>query len=302
MRTPPRSAALIAAVAGIGALFAGAPASAQTTTNISLSTCSSWSINGGVFSCTTSGTGGGGTTAPSGCSVSVNPSSGAAGTPVNVAVSCASGSPPTSWSWTGGFMANQNAAGGSGNLTASTTFSVVASNSAGPAPQASGSFTVTGTGGGGGGGNTGGGISCAPYATVVIPVVTVPGSISQRYSTVSYGGFGNGTVAVAKFTTSAATSGTGSFRIGEFAGGPLPRTSSISTTPCDFTPTSAGGTALRMNQSSSWFQYFIISSSRLGFVTLQPNTTYYINVKNQLSGADTCPSASCDIGIEVQEP
>jgi hypothetical protein len=299
MRTPPRNAALVAAIAGIGALFAGAPVSAQ---NIPLSSCSSWSINSGVFSCTPIGTGGGGAVAPSGCAVAVNPSSGPAGTSVVVSAACSGGDPVATYTWTGGFMANKgNVASGGGSVNVTTQFALSASNAGGTATATPATFTVTSTGGGGGG-NTGGGISCSPFGTLVIPMVAVPGSTSLRYSTNNYGGFGNGTVVVAKFTTSAAATGTGSFRVGEFAGGPLPRTSSISTTPCDFNTAANGGTAIGLNQSSSWFQNFIIGTRRLGFITLHPSTTYYINVKNQLQGVDTCPGGACDIGIEVSEP
>src|SRR5438105_3033411 len=104
MRTPPRLMTALAAVAGLGLLSGANPASAQ---NINLNTCSSWSIVGGVFSCTPTTTGGGGNTtvaAPSGCAVNVSPSSGAAGTSVAVSATGSRGTAPTSHSWTGGVM------------------------------------------------------------------------------------------------------------------------------------------------------------------------------------------------------
>src|SRR5438046_1550599 len=102
MRTPHRLMAALVAVAGF-ALTGATPASAQS---VSLSSCSSWSIVGGVFNCAPVNTGGGGgaATAPSGCAVNVSPSSGAAGAAVAVSVSCSGGGAPATYSWSGGFM------------------------------------------------------------------------------------------------------------------------------------------------------------------------------------------------------
>lgn len=301
MRTFPRNAAVVAALATtVGAMSGGACAQTQTvTTTKTLSSCNPWTIIGGVFSCTETTTGGGGgTTPPSGCSVRVQPTQGPAGTPVNVDVVCSAGV-PTQWSWVGGFMNGSTQPSGQAQLSASATFSATVGNAAGTTNAQSGSFTLTA---GGGGGSIGGGISCAPYGTVVLPVATVPGQMSGRYTTLDYGGFGNGAVAVVPFKTSPATTGSGALIFAEFASGTLMRTASISTSACDFTPVSAGGTALAVQQVTGWTAYFTVGNPRLGYLKLNPNTQYFMNIKNQINGVDVCGLGTCDILAKVLVP
>ena len=122
----------------------------------------------------------------------------------------------------------------------------------------------------------------------------LPGS-SQRLTT---SGFTSNMV-VGKFTTGS-WSGAGYIRYGEYNGAPATHTLVLSTTPCDLT-----------NQQPGWYAsaqgntlYYVMGMTYPGYPTLQPNTTYYVNVVNQdLAGNPTCNSGStCDIFIEIQRP
>ncbi len=306
MRTPTPLLAALAAAAGTSLLIASTPVAAQTQTTVDLSTCSSWQITNNVFACTPNGApppqG-----APSNCTVSPSsvtlPTGG--GAMPNLVASCA-GQAATTWVWKTGAVALTPQANGAtstyqhpGNVTGSTTFSATPSNGGVQGTTINVAVTVT-PATGGGGGNTGGGISCAPLSTVTLPLKAVPGTLSGDQSTQAWGSFGNDTIVVATFKTGSATTGSGSISFSEYGSGPVARTFALSTTPCDLSgPNALSGT--RLGQGGSiYFQIGGTNSTRRP--ALQPNTVYYLNIKNEYQGAATCPGASCDIRTSVQIP
>ncbi|MDQ6621142.1 MAG: hypothetical protein M3Z31_15845 [Pseudomonadota bacterium] len=298
MRTTPRLMAAVAAVAGF-ALTGVTPASAQ---NINLNQCSSWSIVGGIFTCTplAGGNGGGGgggqtITPPSACTVNVSPSSGPANTAVAVSVSCGGGSAPTNFSWSGGFMQGSGQSAGGGTASGTTTFSVVASNSAGAAPAASGTFTAQSNGNGGG--NSGGGIACTGYQTAVLPASWPTSGVTTRSLSNSVTTFGDKVALVVKFTTGSKP-GFGRITGAEWGSSPTPKTAVLSASPCDFGQ-QASLYALQTGVTVSI--NFSVGPNSWGYPALDPNTTYYLNVKNEVDGAATCNGA-CDIFIDLKSP
>ncbi|MEO5699107.1 MAG: hypothetical protein ABIS17_04955 [Casimicrobiaceae bacterium] len=301
MRTRPLLLSVLATVAAGAGLLAAAPASAQS---IDLTTCSQWSINNNLFTCTPNNNTPPPAGAPSNCSVSPPsvslPAGG--GTVPNLIGSCGAnnGTAATSWTWRVGNAAAQTTNGPSPTFLAgsvSSSTSIVATPYNGSTAGNPINVAVTVAVPTGGGGNTGGGISCAPMGTVVIPLKGIPASTSASVWSANFGSFSNTSIAVVTFTTGAA-SGSGSVSFAEFAGGPVDRTASLSTTPCTF-DTAALTTRYGTGQTIS-FQVGGSSSRR---PVLQPNTTYYLNVRNQdYWGNLTCFGSSCDIRADVYLP
>src|SRR5581483_6992646 len=292
MRTPHRLMAMIVAVAGLALRSISSTASAQT---VNLSQCSSWSIVGGVFTCTPVNNGGGGNTsgvAPSGCAVNVSPGSGAPGSAVAVSVSCTSGTTPFTYSWSGGLMQNSTAQSGAGNPTANETYFVTVSNGSG-STTASGSYTVTTNGGNtGGGGNSGGGNACSQFgSTLTLNAAWPPSGQTIRYLSASVSGFGNNTVMVGQFTVPTnARLGFGRITVAEYGGAPTIRTTVLSDKPCDFGPqqspyASSVGVTTTVN--------FSVGPNVWGYPALNPGQTYYLNVVNRQNGVDTCSAGDC---------
>lgn len=85
-------------------------------------------------------------TVPSGCTLTSSPASlPAGGGTVTLTAACAGGSAPTSFAWTGGFATGTTTTNSrSGTVSATTTFSVTASNAAGYATPASVTVPVAG--------------------------------------------------------------------------------------------------------------------------------------------------------------
>ena len=287
MRTPTRLIVALAAVAG-PALYGANTASAQS---INLSACSSLTVTGSTLTCVpTGGNNNPGATAPA-CSVIVSPSSGAAGTAVSVSASCSGN--PTTYSWTGGFMQGAAVGTGSGSLSATQTFTVTASNSAG-STTASGTFTLQQSTGGGGG-NTGGGVgNCSSFGSTV----TVPVQSGVRAFSSGSGAFGNGTALVAQFTTGSRT-GFGRIATVEFNGQPTPRTAVLAASACDFgVQQYAGSTQVAMAPTI----VFSVGPNAYGYPQLSPNTTYYLNIENKNNGSDSCASGDCPMSIDLVLP
>jgi len=83
--------------------------------------------------------------APSGCTLTANPSQlPAGGGSVTLTTACSAGDPPTTYTWTGPNVApTTTGASQKVNVTATSTFTVIASNGAGAAPAASATVTVS---------------------------------------------------------------------------------------------------------------------------------------------------------------
>lgn len=300
MRTPPFLTAALAAAAGIGLLAAAVPARAADVT-ISVPSCTSWSLAGNTLTCNTAApppTGNG--TAPYNCSANVTPSALTAAGNVAVTASC-SGDPVTGWRWSAnsGFMANSTASAGSGTVQGSTTFTVTATNAAGSS-SAFGNVTLnTSTGGGNGGGNTAGGISCTGFAqTTVMPLAWPASSTTIRGLSQPKGGFGANGALVVQFTTSS-SGGFGRISSAEYGSAPTGKTAVLSTTPCDFGPQPLPG-ATQVGVSIT-VNYSVGANGTGYYPELLPNTTYYLNIKNEKDGAQTC-FGSCDVAVDLKAP
>ncbi|MEP7206593.1 MAG: hypothetical protein ABI920_06620 [Casimicrobiaceae bacterium] len=301
MRTRPLFLSVLATVAAGTGLLAAAPASAQS---IDLNSCSAWSINANLFTCTPNNSTPPPAGAPSPCSVSPTsvslPAGGGAVPNINGTCGSNNGTAATSWTWKVGNAAAQTTNGPSptfmaGSVSSSTT--IVATPYNGSTAGNPINVPVTVAVPTGGGGNSGGGISCAPMGTVVIPLKSVAGTISQSIASANFGSFTNTSIAVVTFTTGANT-GSGSVSFAEFASGPVDRTASLSTSPCTF-DTQAITTRYGTGNTIT----FQVGGTNSRKPVLQPNTTYYMNVKNiNYYGNPTCFGSSCDIRADVQIP
>ena len=99
----------------------------------------------------------------------------------------------------------------------------------------------------------------------------------------------------------------GSMQVAEFGGPPTYREATLSRTACDFRPVDASG-----NNGPSAFANgitasltFIIGASTPTYPGLAPGGTYYLNVRNYLSGSNTITCASpgrCDALTNVNMP
>lgn len=119
------------------------------------------------------------------------------------------------------------------------------------------------------------------------------------------GGFGPNDIVVAQFTTPATTAANvwGKVSAAENGGGPIPRTASLSLTPCDFpSPNPIGGLLATVGGGSSPSVQWAIGGSSVYYPILKPNTTYYFNIKNQVNGVTTCSGSACNMIIELQKP
>ncbi len=300
MRTPPRLAAALAAAAGFGLIAGATPASADTV--VQLNTCTSWSIVGGTFNCVNN------TTqpppaanAPAGCAFAPStislPSTGGN---YSFTASCTS-VPATSW-LVGGVTASSNA-----SLTLSGTASSSASFTATPMNGSVAGNPITATvvvapNTNTGGGNTGGGINCAAqgFANTVVMNAAWPASRRTTRTLTSAGGaFGANTAFVLKFTTGS-TTGYGMLASAEYGSSPTGKTSVLSSQPCDFGPQPSLFATQQGVTVTTTFK--VGTSDPAGYPVLAPNTTYYLNIKNEVNGVQTCSGSSCDAFIDLKSP
>jgi hypothetical protein len=127
-----------------------------------------------------------------------------------------------------------------------------------------------------------------------------PGFSNSWSTPIAWGPMGSGGVAaytksfsgndivVASFTTPAATSAgqIGAIQAAEFSSSAISRTASLSLTPCSFdTSLSATGPFSKLSGSTlvsgnTVTVSFVIGGSSSLYPVLQPNTTYYFNIKN----------------------
>lgn len=92
---------------------------------------------------------------------------------------------------------------------------------------------------------------------------------------------------VLSFTTGPASAGIQMIILAEYAGAVINRFLNISTTPCDFTVPEG------FNQvGTTTRKYFTVGTPYSSFQVLEPNTRYYVNIKNEDvvsdPGVDTC--------------
>ena len=234
--------------------------------------------------------------APSGCSVNFPSGTQTPPYSYNLTVTCGGGA-ATSWQWSVGSTATTQTI--TGNISSTTTFKVIASNSGGAAPQVSGTITV-GTGGGGGN------IDCSAQGFAATHVFNIVWGSTAQTTTAANGGFGPLDALVMKFTAPA-NGGTltkmATMSGAEYGDAPNARFGTVSTLPCDFGGASAlpifgGGQQIfclasqtACSNSTSFSAAFL--NTRIGSAQLTPGVTYYVNVGNQ---AGSCAvNGSCNM-------
>jgi hypothetical protein len=196
---------------------------------------------------------------PAGCAITASTNSlPVGGGSVNLSMDCSTGS-GLSYSWTGGFAANATSQQVSGTVSATTTFTATASNGGGTSTKSATVTVATG----------GGPIACAGYLNTNVFTAAWP---SSQNGSVPMGPLDAGVV---KFTTGS-VAGTGSISLG--SGGNNAATThdyTLSTQPCDF------GTGIKRYVGAGAISFRMTVSTTPGnYPNLLPNTTYYINVRN----------------------
>ena len=254
--------------------------------------------------------------APSGCTISGAPAGNVqSGAAIALTINCTGGGQPTSWTWAGGApctgVVTQTCAG---NITSTKTFTGTACSAPGVCSPSTPGVTVT-VGGGGGGGGGGGALDCSAQLashgvaggtmTIDIPWPN-DGSIHQ-YFTSTYGGYGGGAV-VLRFTTSAATTSTskGSIIGVELGSTAAVRVGALNKNACDFDTTlpefNCGGQTTGVATTGPNIPLWqATGSNRSCAVTLQPSTTYYLNLYTQ-PGSTCIGQGSCDMLFNFQKP
>jgi hypothetical protein len=240
---------------------------------------------------------------PSGCSVSQSPnslsSSVPAGTSVNLAVNCGTGTPLTSCSWNG-----ISSTACSINVTApssSTSYFVTPSNANGAGSQISTTVNVTQV-------VVGQGQNFCQGADTIINLPW-PASGQVRPST---NGFGNQKIAFKitvppSFTPALNINHVGFARIAEVPGtAATSRDITVSVNACDFqsgnylangigSGDTAPGTNFTVNNPNG---YFAVGAT----FNINSGDTFYVNVRNANNGNPSCPFASCDVLFDFASP
>jgi hypothetical protein len=229
--------------------------------------------------------------APSGCAITASPSATLAQAGVvTLTMSCSGGGAPTGYSWSGGFAQGANTAQVSGTVSSSTAFSATASNAGG---SASATQTVSVGGGPGPGG------SCTGFTNTRI--LDIDWNNPQVVLTGTSGGVGPNDAIVVRFTTGAGANPGffGNITGAEYTSDPSTRAASLSATMCDFNSTLGFGAS---STSNTVTVNFSVGSNSSGYYpALQPNTTYYYNVK-QLPGSTCASSGNCNMYFQLHKP
>lgn len=215
-----------------------------------------------------------GAVSPPVCTVSAASPSITLGSSTNLTATCTNS--PTSYTWTGGVA-------GSGAIVTAT-------------PSVTTNYTVTATNAGGTSAATAVQVTVTPPVTTEVPafcgnlaVTHVPMRWNEDNGAVYYNrSMTHGQAHIYSFTTGPAD-GIASFSIAEYAGSVPTRTVVISPTPCDFSVTNAALPKVVGTSGTGYFSNGTIISRR---ITLQPNTKYYVNIKNENPysnpGIDAC--------------
>jgi hypothetical protein len=128
------------------------------------------------------------------------------------------------------------------------------------------------------------------------------GSVSAFTS--QFGGFSNGDIVVASFTTPGVSSAgqVGAIQAAEFSSTAVSRTAALSTSPCSFDNGlgASGGifaavTGAALVSGNTVTVSFQVGGSSSWYPVLQPNTTYYFNIKNTTG-------VGGNMKIELQKP
>ena len=258
------------------------------------------------------GSGGGGPSAPSGCTLTPANQQSATAAILGLTAQCTAGTLPITHAFSGAIVGSwQQTSYASGifiqnNYTASTSVSVSTSNSVGPGNSSSASIVI--------GSGSNGALNCTANGfTSIIPNANFGNAawgVSFSTTSTSAGIFGDGatTAWVYKMTVPAGTGFTnfGRFTISEYAQGPTPRQLSISTLPCDFRPrdiTGAAGPLALCSDSTTCEVYYGVTGPSTSAAGLTAGTTYYISARNwQSPGQSSCGNTTCNALMEHHPP
>jgi hypothetical protein len=218
---------------------------------------------------------------PGGCALNATPSSlPVGGGSVSLSMDCSTGS-GLNFTWTGGFAAGANTQQVSGSVTATTTFSATASNVTGTSTK-SATVTVATSGGGGP-------ISCSGYLNTNVYTATWPFNANGRLV------MGPLDAAVVQFTTGSAT-GNGNISMATDSSATTTHDYVLSQTPCDFT-----GVKQFLGRSTASINFSVVTGS--SNLKLAPNTTYYINIRNNDVSGCVAQATTCNLfPINLQGP
>lgn len=242
--------------------------------------------------------------APSGCSLTASPTSGAVATNVTLTASCTAGTDPINVAWTGsgtgscptsfnvGSPAQCTMNGVSANTTWSANFSNAAGNATSPNNPRTATFTYT-AGGGGNFANCPGGSETYAHTW---------GGASEQYSSQ---GFGNNIQSI-RFVIPVGTtvSSTKQISLVEFSGDPPTyREMVLSTVACSFDDSTLlknlFGYAARSWGQSPAINYRTSNGST--YFRIEPGVPVFLNIRNRNeAGANTCTS-SCNTRATIRD-
>lgn len=293
-----RTSRVLAAAVSVACMFPALPSNAATL-SISASSCASFSSssdgNGGlVITCN-------GSTPASSCTLTASPTTvQPTGGNVTLTSSCGAvsgwtknsqGTGQTATSWNDSIPATTSAS------NVSYSYVVTGANGTATATVVQlGTGSGTGTGGGTGGGTA---TSCSGFSnTWSTPMAW--GAIGSGNAEANTKNFSGNDIVVASFTTPAVTSAgsIGAIQAAEFSSTAISRTASLSLTPCSFDNNLAPGGMFgskTLVSGNTVTVSFVIGGSSVYYPVLQPNTTYYFNIKNTTG-------AGGNIKIEIIKP
>lgn len=244
--------------------------------------------------------------APSNCSIAQSPNTTvspvAAGTNVTLTATCASGSPVTSCAWSNNVPATTSCSVNVAAPAASTSYSVTASNSFGPAPSASTTIQIQVPPPSGG--------TSRNYCTGSDQIILVawPFDGQTRPGT---NGFGNQKIAFkitvpANITTSANINHVGFAKISESPGSPVTsRDLTVSKHSCDF---ESGDYLYNANGTGNTAPSAFFTTNNLDYrlqgaqFNAQSGDTFYVNVRNANNGNPSCGYSSCNVYLDFATP
>jgi hypothetical protein len=279
MKTIQRTSRVLAAAVSVACMFPALPSSGATL-SINASSCASFTPtsdgNGGlVITCN-------GSTPASNCTLTASPTTvQPTGGNVTLTSSCGAVS-----GWTKNSQATgQTATSWNDSIPANTSASNVSFSYAVTGANGTAKATVVQLGSGSGTG-TGGGTatSCSGFSnTWSTPMAW--GAIGSGNAEAFTKNFSGNDIVVASFTTPAMSSAgqIGTLQAAQFSSDAVFRTASLSLTPCSFdnnlAPGGMFGSKTVVSGTTAWIS-FVIGGSSTYYPVLQPNTTYYFNVKN----------------------
>jgi hypothetical protein len=275
---------------------------ARADFSLSVVGCSSFSLSGNVLTCVPSTSSGVGA-----CTIGVTsaPTTSAGGS-VGLSANCSTTFATYGWTRDGATLnstsntATDSLPANTGSSAISYSYGLTACNGSTCAPATSVTVQVPAVGG-----TTapppGTPVSCSGFTkTLNIDRPWSSTTSATRILTTNYGNFGANDAMVIQLhpPAGALSSANGSITLYEWGGGPISRLSVISTTPCDFSKTSASILFNVSTGSSLGYSLQVGGSQAPWIFLMQPGVTYYLNVKNT-----GCPTGSqCNMFLDFTKP